>query len=100
MTGKNFESAAIIFDSKNRQKDFENCVRQMPEKTDFRFNVYQSFVEFKMPASRAHGRATHTVIRLMQDAILNTFYTLGTTFWDSNLSSDGTACILLLSLSD
>lgn len=92
---KGFDSGALTFKTSDKKDEFAQYIGRESEKTKLHWSVYNSFVEYKMPKSRAHGQASHEVTRILEETILQTFFIPGTSYYASQIRSSQTACMFL-----
>ena len=92
---QSFESGALTFETSEQKKNFEKFILQESEKATIRWNIHSNFVEYKMPESPAHSQASYEITRILQNAILETFYIPGTSYINSQIRSFQTACLSL-----
>jgi hypothetical protein len=92
---KPFRSGALTFETHQQFQEFVRYILsdEREEERTIRWNIYDAFVEFKLPESKAHGQTLNDIIRILEASILNTFFIAGTGYTASQLRSSRTACM-------
>jgi hypothetical protein len=90
---RTFRSGVLTFEMRQQFQEFVRYILNEREESTICWNIYDAFVEFKLPESRAHGQTSHEITRILEESILNTFFIAGSTYYASQLRSSQTACM-------
>jgi hypothetical protein len=89
-----YGSCALVFASESEKRDFvDGESRLLPEGSSYRVNLFDHFVEVKMPESFLHGLAGQALGQCILKQITAQLYLPGTDVDDTGLGTGGSSSI-------